>query len=214
MAFKNKPQVYKHKKPEKNSVFDGDDDLIIHQKLYEVNNPRINKRGKLREYYVSPKELKEEVIKYIKSGDSVETRTISNRLGEMIMLIAKHYATKPNFSGYFFKNEFISNAVYYMCKNLSKININLPNCNPFSYLTAITYCSFISTIKKYKKELKNIQELREKIYSDFCQAEGLVGIKNRKSIYSFAEEVIKETDEADSYKEDSKSNLDFKDDSD
>ena len=130
-------------------------------------------RPKDSPYYVGTRELKDEIKKYFDSGDSKETRVISKELGEMLIKIATRYASKPCFSGYYFKSEFISEAIYVMIKRLSNINLDHPRCNPFSYLTCICYCVFISTITKYNKNQKRLKELRDQVYEEFCLQEGI-----------------------------------------
>lgn len=146
------------------------------------DNPQFQKRGKENPYYVGQRELREELEKYFASSDEPENRIISRKLGEMLVKIAYRYATKPCYSNYYFKSEFISDAIYKMVQNIGKINLSLPNCNPFSYLTCICYCAFIASIKKHKKNAESLKKLREQVYEDFCMSEGIV---TRKELEDF-----------------------------
>lgn len=138
-----------------------------------LKSTRKPKTGEKALYYVNRDELWTELEKYFSSGDTPETRVISNKLGGFMIKIATRYASRPNFSGYYYKQEFISDAVYQMCKYLSKIDMTHPKCNPFSYLTCICYCAFIAVIKKHKQQAERLADLRKRVYEEFCNKEGL-----------------------------------------
>jgi hypothetical protein len=134
-------------------------------------------------YYVSPKELKEELQKYFDSNPDPSKRVISNRLGKMLINIAYRYASKSNFHNYSWKDEMVSFAIYKMVLKLNLINLNLKNCNPFSYLTYICHHCFSKTITKYKKETERLRKLQAQTYLDFLQSEGVPG--NRRIIADY-----------------------------
>ena len=100
------------------------------------------KRG---EYYVSRADMITE-IKIFK-----KTKIISENLGIILTKIANKYASKPNFSGYTYKEDFIGDAIYRMIEQLDKINLDIPNSNPFSYLTQTCHNKFIAKINEEKK---------------------------------------------------------------
>lgn len=109
------------------------------------------------EHYVNRQELMKELKKYKKD------KVISEELGVMFLKIASKLATKKNFSGYSYKDEFISDAVYRMVTQIDKIDLNHPKCNPFAYLTQI--CKF-KMIAKISAE-KRYQEIKESLKSDY-----------------------------------------------
>lgn len=146
--------------------------------------PARPKNRKENPYYVGTKELKAELQKYFDSGSCPEERIISRELGEMLIKISTRYASKPCFSGYYYKSEFISEAIYKMVQQLSKINLAHPRCNPFSYLTCICYCVFISTIKRHNKNAERLRELRNRVYEEFCLSEGIVMRKELDELLS------------------------------
>ena len=116
--------------------------------------PRVRKvmtQQEKENFYVDPKELLKEIKSY-KSTDKM-----SNELGIILVKIAKKFATKPCFSGYTYKDDFIGDAVARMVEQAHKIRLDIPNSNPFSYLTQICYNCFISKINKEKK-LSTIKE--------------------------------------------------------
>lgn len=119
------------------------------------------------EFYVNQKELKEEIIKYKKN------KIISEKLGEMLIKIAKRYASKGNFSGYTYKDEFIGDAIYRMVEQLDKINIKHPRCNCFSYLTQTCHNKFIAKITEEKKYMRFKEILTDNILEHIEQTENI-----------------------------------------
>lgn len=111
--------------------------------------PKIKEEG-----YLSNKEMYSEVIECQTTGK------ISEKLGRMFMILARRYATKPNFSGYSYKDEMISNGVMSCCAALHKFDPDRSDTpNPFSYYTSIIHNSFIQTLNKEKKQ----QEIRDEL---------------------------------------------------
>jgi len=167
------------------------DDGVRRRPIKLRHAPARAKKGKDNPYYVGTKELKDELKRYFASGTCAEDRVISKELGEMLIKISTRYASKPCFSGYYYKQEFISEAIFQMVKKLSKINLDHPRCNPFSYLTCICYCAFVSTINHYNKTNKKMKELRDKIYEEFCLSEG-INIKKELNEFLTSGDIDKE----------------------
>ncbi|HPM74167.1 MAG TPA: hypothetical protein PLA71_00430 [Saccharofermentans sp.] len=115
-------------------------------------------------HYVKAADLKAELVKF------KETGTISEELGEMILKIARKIATRPNFSGYTYKDEFISDAVFSMLKSLDKINLDY---NPFMYLSQITFNAFIGKINREKRVQRVKEAYRDEVYDGFEEQEQL-----------------------------------------
>jgi hypothetical protein len=103
---------------------------------------------KRSKHYISQELLGNEIRHFHSTGE------ITNELGDMLIKIARRFASKPNFSSYSYKEEFISFAIEQMLSILPKVN---PDHNPFSFLTQNSYWSFIKIIKREKKyqQLKN-----------------------------------------------------------
>jgi len=102
-------------------------------------------------YYVSNAELLEEVKLYKLTG------VCSERLGSMLLLIARNYSSKGNFAGYTWRQDMVSNAVYTCIKYLKNFNPE-KSTNAFSYITQIIGNAFKLTINDEKKygHIKNI----------------------------------------------------------
>ena len=97
------------------------------------------KRG---EHYIEKQKLIDEIRDYKETGQ------MSEELGGYLIKIANNYAKKPNFSGYSYKDEFISEAIARMCDQIYKIDLDHPKCNPFWYLTQQCYWIFVTKLTK------------------------------------------------------------------
>lgn len=110
------------------------------------------------------KEMKIYVEKYsIAKSKNEEFPKVSNYIGECILLIANRLANKPNFSGYSFKEEMISDGIENCLMYLHNFNPEKSN-NPFAYFTQIIKFAFIRRIQKEKKQhyvkIKNFENLQ------------------------------------------------------
>lgn len=135
-------------------------------------------------YYVNPLELKNEVIKYKTTGE------ISNELGTMFINIATRFASRPNFSGYTYKDEFIGDAIYRMCHQIKMIDLNHPKCNIFTYLTMICYHCFVARINKEKRYQKTKEDVKKEIFNEFMLTENIKPKQNDYDDESNFNEVI------------------------
>ena len=123
-------------------------------------------------YYIDKDELIKE-IKHYKDTDE-----ISEDLGVMLLKIAQRYSSKSNFVGYSYRDEFISDATYRMVGQLDKINLDHPNCQPFSYLTKTCHRCFIAKINKEKKYQNLKLKLTEKYFTEIETGEKIQFKKN------------------------------------
>lgn len=98
--------------------------------------------------YVENSEFIEELKKCKEQGDSTE------RIGEIFFLIATRYAEKGSFSGYSWKDDMISDAVYTCLRYMHNFDITVEDPNPFAYFSLVIHRSFISYLKKQKKHSK------------------------------------------------------------
>lgn len=83
--------------------------------------------------------------------DNKEEPRVSNYIGESILLICNNLAKKPNFSGYSYKQEMISDAITDCIGAVNKFDPERTN-NPFAYFTQIAWNAFIRRIQKEKRE--------------------------------------------------------------
>jgi DNA-directed RNA polymerase specialized sigma24 family protein len=116
-----------------------------------MNKPR-QKRN-----YVNNPEFLEAIVKYKEEcADADESGEphpkIPNYIGECIYQIATRLATKPNFSGYTYKEEMISDGLENAIQALGNFNPEKSK-NPFAYFTQIIWYAFLRRIDKEKKQL-------------------------------------------------------------
>lgn len=138
-------------------------------------------------YYVKNKELLNEIIEYkkeynkyindLKLSKKNGTKTpnwpgINDKLGKMIFNIATGLAKKGQFTGYTYKDEFISDAVLANAKYIKNFNPE-KSTNAFAYVTQICYNAFINRINKEKKHsnikdtcYKNQEIIKDSNFSD------------------------------------------------
>jgi hypothetical protein len=77
---------------------------------------------------------------------------VSRYIGECIMMIATRLATRPNFAGYSYKDEMISDGIENCLAYIHNFNPE-KSTNPFAYFTQIIYYAFLRRIQKEKKQL-------------------------------------------------------------
>ena len=102
-------------------------------------------------YYISNKDLLEELYKWRDQSENPEDRVISEELGFMMYTIAKKLTNHFRFRGYSpeMKQDMISFGCYKAIIGLK--NYNFEYTNPFAYLTQIFWNANVSICVKYYK---------------------------------------------------------------
>jgi DNA-directed RNA polymerase specialized sigma subunit len=96
---------------------------------------------------------------------------VSNYIGQSILLICNNLAKKPNFSGYTYKQDMISDGIIDCIAAVDNFDPDKTN-NPFAYFTQIAWNAFIRRIQKEKKQTyikhKNFENsfLMNELWSD------------------------------------------------
>jgi len=109
--------------------------------------------GDKDKYYVDPKELDDEIVKYYDTG------ILTEKLANMVSMIPHKLSYSPNFINYSFRDEFVGDAVIRLFKVLMGKKYNRDKgTNFFSYATRISFNCFVTRIKKEKK----IQEIHDR----------------------------------------------------
>lgn len=127
-------------------------------------------RKPVRQKYVTNKELIPEIEKYKEQWDK-DNKTIvgepSEKLGNMILMIATKYAEKGNFTNYTWKEDMIGDAVITCLKYIHNFDTSKSN-NPFAYITTICRNAFINHIKKQHRhsDIKDTCHNRHEILHD------------------------------------------------
>lgn len=116
-----------------------------------------------------------------------------NRFGVIIMLMVKKILTKPQFSGYSFKDDFYSDSVYKILKYLENFDHTLISersgqpVNAFAYISQIIHNSIIYVIGVHKKERDVVIQQQKMMF-----AESDVSAKDKHN--TFIVEKFKEPD--------------------
>ena len=107
-------------------------------------------------HYVNNEELYKHMVKYTNAREHAKKHglpkpAVDDYIGESIMKIATHLAYRPNFSGYSYKNEMISDAIENCLQYIDSFDINKSK-NVFAYITQVCWCAFIRRLKIEKKQ--------------------------------------------------------------
>lgn len=107
--------------------------------------------------YVNNKDLLEALIEYKKQCKEAEESgeelpRVPDYIGMCIFQIATRLATKPNFSGYSYKEDMISDGIENCLLYINNFNEEKSQ-NPFAYFTQIIWYAFLRRIQKEKKQM-------------------------------------------------------------
>jgi DNA-directed RNA polymerase specialized sigma subunit len=83
--------------------------------------------------------------------NDTEKPIVPKYIGESILLICNNLAKKPNFSGYTYKTDMISDGIMDCIAAVDKFDPDKTN-NPFAYFTQIAWNAFLRRIQKEKKQ--------------------------------------------------------------
>lgn len=132
-------------------------------------------KEELKDVYIDPIEMEKLIVEYYESDSDV----ISNKLAEMIQMIAVRLGLARNFYSYSFKTEMQGDAIVKMVTALRrkrfKCNIGY---NPFSYFTKIAYHAFQNCIKKSKKDFDTLKRYQDEMFQDYVCSGNLPARKN------------------------------------
>ena len=106
--------------------------------------------------YINNKTLYAAMIEHRRVLEEAKNNNIpppraSKYIGESIILICNNLAKKPNFSGYTYKSDMISDGIIDCVAAIDNFNPEKTN-NPFAYFTQIAWNAFIRRIHKEKKQ--------------------------------------------------------------
>lgn len=99
--------------------------------------------------YESMKIHRELLLEADKNG--LDKPQVSNYIGQCILLICNNLAKKPNFSGYTYKQEMISDGIIDCIAAVDNFDPEKTN-NPFAYFTQIAWNAYVRRIFKEKKQ--------------------------------------------------------------
>ena len=106
---------------------------------------------KAKRHYVNNKDFYEALIKYGEARSADPNAKIPDYIGRCIMAICTRLSTKPNFSGYSFRDELIADGIENCIVAINGFDPN-KSTNPFAYFTQVTWNAFIRRISREKKQ--------------------------------------------------------------
>lgn len=114
------------------------------------------RRNKKRDYVNNPDffaALVEYKKKCVEAEDQGEERpVVPNYIAACIYQIANRLATKPNFSGYTYKEDMVMDGIENCLLYIDNFNPEKTE-NPFAYFTQIIWYAFLRRIQKEKKQM-------------------------------------------------------------
>lgn len=135
-------------------------------------------KEELKDVYIDPAEMEGLIQQYYDS----ESDLISDRLAEMIQMIAVRLGLARNFYSYSFKTEMQGDAIVKMMTALRRKRFKCgAGYNPFSYFTKVAYHAFQNCIKKSKKDFDTLKRYQEEIYEDHVCSGYIPSRKNSRN---------------------------------
>lgn len=115
-----------------------------------------SKRKKTSRNYINNSDFCDALIKYkqdcqIALENNKPKPRIPNYIGECFMKLAEGLARRPNFFGYSYKDEMISDGIENCLMYFENFNPEKTK-NPFAYFTQILWWCFVRRIQKEKKQ--------------------------------------------------------------
>lgn len=107
--------------------------------------------------YVNNPDLLAALIEYKKQVRDAEDQgdeppKVPDYIGDCIYQISNRLATKPNFSGYTYKDDMIMDGIENCLLYINNFDPN-KSSNPFAYFTQIIWYAFLRRIAKEKKQM-------------------------------------------------------------
>jgi len=107
--------------------------------------------AKKENHYVDNDRFREELMAYKRLLEIDSDARVPEYIGECILEIATRFARKPNFAGYSYKEEMISDGIENCFQYLQNYS-DAKSLNPFAYFTQIIYFAFCRRIMSEKKQ--------------------------------------------------------------
>ena len=112
---------------------------------------------RVKKNYINNKDLYEALMQYQKNCRDAEEcgeekPIVPKYIGESIFQIATRLSTKPNFSGYSFKDDMVMDGIENCLQYMHNFDPEKTQ-NPFAYFTQIIWYAFLRRIAKEKKQM-------------------------------------------------------------
>jgi hypothetical protein len=115
------------------------------------------KAKKVVNEYVNKQEFWQALFDYRKACDDAlaagkDKPIVPNYIGDCFIKIAQHTSYRPNFIGYTYREEMVSDGIEVCLRGIHNFNPEKSD-NPFGYFTLAVWRAFLQRIAKEKKEL-------------------------------------------------------------
>ena len=87
----------------------------------------------------------------VRSHERIPKTAITNKLGILLLAMAESYARRGNWRGYSYAEEFVSEGLFNLTKNVLKFHEGKSD-NPHAYITRCLQTSFFRELKSQKKQ--------------------------------------------------------------
>lgn len=138
-------------------IFDEPMEVILEPFIEEILiEPLVKtKRKKVTRNYINNEDFRNALLKYKEDCEEAVTLgkikpRIPNYIGECFIKLAEGLARRPNFFGYSYKDEMISDGIENCLMYFE--NFDTERKNPFAYFTQILWWCFVRRIQKEKKQ--------------------------------------------------------------
>lgn len=114
------------------------------------------KRKKVPKNYINNADFYEAIVEYKKKCDLAKENgtkkpIVSNYIGECFTKLAEGLSRRPNFFGYSYRDEMVSDGIENCLRYIENFNPEKTK-NPFAYFTQILWWAFVRRIKKEKTQ--------------------------------------------------------------
>lgn len=106
---------------------------------------------KAKRHYVNNRDFYDALVVYRNKLQADPSTKVPGYVGQCIMAICTKLSTKPNFSGYSYRDEMIADGIENCIAAVNGFDPEKSN-NPFAYFTQIAWNAFIRRISKEKKQ--------------------------------------------------------------
>lgn len=106
-------------------------------------------------HYISNKEFTAAIVEYIndcnlRESRGEEIREIPRAIAEQFIALATKLGSRYNFSGYTFRDEMVSSAIFACCAKIRKFNPEIGS-NAFAYFTNVCWRAMVDVINEEEK---------------------------------------------------------------
>lgn len=106
---------------------------------------------KVKRHYVNNRDFYDALVAYKTKTIENPTARVPDYIGQCIMAICTKLSTKPNFSGYSYRDEMVADGIENCIAAVGGFDPE-KSSNPFAYFTQIAWNAFIRRITKEKKQ--------------------------------------------------------------